>query len=194
MAKAKQPVNIEGIEFDALIDSENAFEAEVPSFPVEKGYEVSDGIILRPQKLSMTLLVGVSVTWRGRLSGGILRIPEVEARLKELYYKRKLITVVTSENIYRNMAIESISFNKSKEAGYTREIPINLKEVTVTHMQTAAIPASYGRSGATGENAGAASVTAASVPSEAADGEQNRSTILYNLANAAIKYFGGEGW
>lgn len=174
----KQRVNIEGIEFDALLDLDNEFTNKVPSYPVEKGYEVSDGIINEPQKLSLTLLMGISVTF----GGGTDRIPAVEAKLKALYYQRQPVTVTTSDNTYKNMAIESISFQRTAETGYTREIPISFKEVIVTESQTVMMPASYGRSGTTGENAGTASTNISQTPAgtDAAEGDSNGS-VLYNL-------------
>ena len=45
MAKAKQPVSIEGIEFDALLDEERVLTAESPDYPVEDGFSVNDTII-----------------------------------------------------------------------------------------------------------------------------------------------------
>lgn len=57
MARAKQPVSINGIEFDALIDESRTLEATVPEYSVESGFSVSDAIILSPEKLDMTLFV-----------------------------------------------------------------------------------------------------------------------------------------
>ncbi len=48
MARAKQPVSVDDIEFDALIDSEEGYEADVPEYPTEKGFSVSDTIVLKP--------------------------------------------------------------------------------------------------------------------------------------------------
>lgn len=45
MAKAKKPVTINGIPFDALIDEERTYEAESPDYPVESGFVVHDTII-----------------------------------------------------------------------------------------------------------------------------------------------------
>lgn len=182
MLQAKQPVNIEGIEFDALIDEDVTLEADVPSYPVEKGFEISDGIILKPQKLSMTLFVGISVTWVSRLGTNIMRAQEVEQRLKELYFKRQPVTIITSDSKYTNMAITNISFRKSLETGYSREFPISFQEVRVTQSQTTTIPDSYGRSGATGVNAGTANITVSQTPpgkKVETDGEQSKATILY---------------
>lgn len=51
MGKAKQPVSINGVEFDALIDSDEGYEAQVPEYPTEKGFSVSDNITLKPETL-----------------------------------------------------------------------------------------------------------------------------------------------
>ena len=51
MGKATQPVSIDGIEFDALIESTEGFEAEVPEYSIETGFSVSDTIILKPETL-----------------------------------------------------------------------------------------------------------------------------------------------
>ena len=51
----KQPVNINGIEFDALLNEEYAMEASSPEYIVESGYTIGDSIILSAENLSMTL-------------------------------------------------------------------------------------------------------------------------------------------
>ena len=67
MARAKQPVSVDDIEFDALIDSEEGYEADVPEYPTEKGFSVSDTIVLKADTLNMTLYVtDTPVTWRKR--------------------------------------------------------------------------------------------------------------------------------
>ena len=42
MARALQPVSIEDVEFDALVDSTETLSADAPTYPVETGFEVSD--------------------------------------------------------------------------------------------------------------------------------------------------------
>ena len=57
MARAKQPVSVNGIEFDALISQTDTLEATVPEYTVEDGFVVSDAIILNPEKLDMVLYI-----------------------------------------------------------------------------------------------------------------------------------------
>lgn len=163
MARAKQPVSIDGIEFDALIDQSIDYSAEVPEYPTEEGFSVSDTIVLKPETISMTLFVtDTPVTWKQRFGSGSGRVENVVKRLEELYFSKKVITIVTSDAVYDNMAITSISIAKSTSVGYAREIPISFKKIVVTESSTVTIPASYGKSGATGPSAGSANTSTAS--------------------------------
>ena len=163
MARARQPVSINGIEFDALIEESYDLEAQVPEYPTEKGFSVSDTIVLKPETISMTLFVtDTPVTWRNRHGSGIGRTEAVVKQLKNLYFSKQVVTVVTSDEVYDSMAITNISFAKSADVGYAREIPITLKKIVVTESATVTIPDSYGKSGTTGASGGTASTKSAS--------------------------------
>lgn len=202
MGKAKQPVSINGVEFDALIDSDEGYEAQVPEYPTEKGFSVSDNITLKPETLNMTLFVtDTPVTWKNRHGGGPGYTEGIVAQVKALYFAKQPVTVTTSESVYENMAITNLNIKKSTEVGYAREIPIVLKKIVVTESATVTIPDSYGKSGTTGASAGTASTTAASQGSggggssggsagSSSGGSSNGSnkqgggSILYNAASS----------
>ena len=126
MGKATQPVSINGLEFDALIDESRTLEATVPEYSVESGFSVSDSVILNPEKLSMTLFVtNTPVTWYRRHGASPTRVDNVVKQLEELYFAKEPVTIVTSDATYTSMAIESITISKSLEIGYARQIPIS---------------------------------------------------------------------
>lgn len=198
MAKAKQPVSINGIEFDALIDETRTLEAAVPEYAVEKGYMVSDSIILNPEKLAMTLFVtNTPVTWRTRHGINPGRVEEVVKKLEELYFAREPVKIVTSDAVYSNMAIESLTISKTFEIGYAREIPIAFKKIEVTKIATTTIPDSYGKSGATGASGGTANTSSGSSGDSGGSGSSGGSSgsgnsggdddgsILWGIANSA---------
>lgn len=163
MARAKQPVSVGGIEFDALIDSEESYEAEVPEYPTEEGFSVSDTIVLKPDGLNMTLFItDTPVTWRNRHGSGPGRTEEVVKRLKDLYFRKQPVEVITSDKVYSDMAILTLSIKKSAEVGYAREVPISFKKIIVTSSKTVSIPASYGKSGQTGASGGTANTSSGS--------------------------------
>ena len=194
MARAKQPVSVDDIEFDALIDSEEGYEADVPEYPTEKGFSVSDTIVLKADTLNMTLYVtDTPATWRERTGSGPGKTEGVVRRLKDLYFAKKILEVTTTDCVYSNMVITSMNIKKSVEVGYAREIPIAFKKIEVTETATAEIPASYGKSGKTAKAAGKASTTAASTAGSSSSGgssasgsssSSSRGSVLYNAASS----------
>ena len=153
--KNKQPVNIAGIEFDAIIDSSESHTASVPEYPVDSGYSVSDNLALSPMELSMTLYVTATpVTWLGRHGSGEDRIRIICDDMMNLFESREMFEVITPDRIYSNMVIAELEIKRSQDIGYAIEIPITLKQVTVTFAAVTNIPASYARSGSTGSSVG----------------------------------------
>ena len=70
MARAKQPVSVDDIEFDALIDSEEGYEADVPEYPTEKGFSVSDTIVLKAEDVvALPVPEGFQRVFPGLLKG-----------------------------------------------------------------------------------------------------------------------------
>ncbi len=185
MSKKIQPVSIDGIEFDALITSSESLAADIPQYPVEDGYEVSDTMILKPLSLEITVFVSnTPLTHLERFGGAEkcrTRVDDVVAQLKKMRAGRKLVTITTNDATYRNMGLESMSIAKSLENGYARQIPMTFKEVIITSTQTVAVPASYGKSGATGASGGSASTSSSSSSSSGDSG--SNSTILHSMLN-----------
>lgn len=185
MSKARRPVAVAGIEFDALISESRTYEAKVPEYTVESGVAVSDDILLGSEKLDMTLyLTDTPVTWKNHAERG--RVESVIQQLEELYYSKSPVTVVTSEKTFTNMAITNITISKSFETGYAREIPISFQKIRVTSARTTYIPSSHGRSGRTQENAGTANTSNAGSGSTSDDAAAkksgSKSSILYGAA------------
>lgn len=194
MTKAKIPVSINGLEFDALISEDQTLGSTVPEYTVEEGSTMTDSIILNPEELSMVLFVtDTPVTWANRHGTTVGRTKDVVRQLKELFLSRMPVTVVTTDETYTNMAIENITLSKSSDVGTSREIPISFKKINTTKSETTTIPASYGKSGATKSAAGTASTASAaksastsggssSKSSGGSSGSNKKSSILYGAA------------
>ena len=192
-----QPVSVAGIEFAALLNETQTYTADIPSYPVEAGFSVSDNIALQPMELPLTLLISdTPLTWRGRARS----VTETEAMLKELYFKKTTFTVVTPSGTFNNMGITSMQIKKSTDLGFDKEVSLSLQEVPTTETRTTAIPSSYGKSGATGANAGTASTGTGSTSSSGGSGgsgssgssgggssskKESSGSILYNVASSA---------
>jgi hypothetical protein len=186
--RAKQPVSIAGIEFDALIDQSRQLDATIPQYVTEEGFKISDSIIIESETLSMTLYVtDTPVTWRSR--HGLGRTADVCNRLESLYFSRTPVTVVTSEGTFTNMGIQSITLSKNPETGYAREIPITFKKIRTTAVRDySGVASSYGNGGSTGVSAGTASQNKINWNSD--------STVARNLgiSTGAYKYLGLEAY
>lgn len=187
-----RPVSVAGIEFAALLNEDQSFSATIPDYPVETGFSVSDSIILQPMELPLTLLISdTPLTWRGRVRS----VAETEAMLKDLYFKKSTFTVVTPSGTFSNMGITAMSIKRSTELGFNKEVSLTLKEVNTTETKTAAIPASYGKGGATGANAGTAGTSQGSSGASSGGGsggggsgnskKESSGSILYGVASAA---------
>ncbi len=191
MARPKVPVSINGLEFDALMSESRSLSASVPEYSVEEGYVVSDSIILGTETLQMTLFVtNTPVTWYERHGSSRTRVKDVEKRLEQIFLNSEPVRVITNDAVYTSMAIESISFSKSLEQGYAREIPISFKKIRITKSRTTTIPSYYGKSGGTGTSAGSANTTTGSSGSGNGSGSdsnkdgKSKSSILYNVASS----------
>ena len=196
MAKKKlKPVSVAGIEFDALMDEQKSMSATVPSYPVENGFPVSDTIILEPLSISMTLYVSnTPVTWLHRHGSSQDRVNKICEEIENLWLEKKLVKIVTTDAIYKNMGITNISIKKSKEIGYAREITLQAQKVEVTKTKTVTIPDYLGKSGETGANAGSASTSkssgndsagsnSSSTSASSENEAEEKKSILYGVAN-----------
>lgn len=177
MARTKQPVSINGIEFDALIEESQDYTATVPEYPTEQGFVVSDTIVLNPETLTMTLfLTDTPVTWRRRHGTSQGRADTVVSNLKSLYMSKALVTVTTASGVFTSMAITNLTISKSADIGYAKEVPITLQKVITTSASTVTMPSSYGKSGASGASAGTANTSSGSAKS---------GSILYHITSSA---------
>lgn len=196
--KKLKPVSIAGIEFDALIEETKTLSATIPTYPVEKGFPVSDTIILEPIRIQMTLYVSnTPVTWLYRHGSSRDRVNKICEQLENLWLEKKLVKIVTTDAIYKNMGLTSLSIKKSKEIGYAREISLSAQKVCITSRKTVSIPSYLLKSGETAANAGTASVSNTSSKSSIARNTESSGgmnsgakssakksqSILYGVAN-----------
>lgn len=170
--KVLQPVSIWGIEFDALVDETKTLSSTVPAYPVENGFPVSDTIILDPISISMTLYVSnTPVTWLYRHGSSTDRVNKICELIEQKWLEKELAKIVTSDTIYTDMGITSISIKKSKEIGYAREISISAQKIRITSRETTEVPDYILKSGKTKSNSGTASTSNASEKASAGSSE-----------------------
>lgn len=181
MKKLKSPVTVGNVKFDVLMNESIDRSAEVPQYPVEDGYKVSDAVLISPLTISITALISnMPVTWKNKFKGQPHRTKTEVNKLIKLYEKRTLVSYYNRQKRYKNMAITSLSIPKTEEMTECVEISLTLQEVKVTKPKIVDIDASYMRSGTSGTYAG----TAATTTDDAKDSAE-KSSILYGLGSAA---------
>lgn len=186
------PVSINGIEFDALISQDKTYEAEIPDYPVETGFAVSDTITIKPVQLNLVLyLTPTPVTWADRHSGGREWVESVCDDLEEMFFSKELVEIVTMNETYTDMGITSLTISDTQEDGYAKKITCTAKKVFTTSTDTADIPAEIAQSGATGTAAGVASTSttdptassSSSSSSTTSEDSKKGQSILYGVAS-----------
>ena len=136
-----KPVTLAGISFDALVSEDRSYTADVPTYTVEDGFDVSDSINPKPLQLNLVLLVSATPgTWYKRNGHGRKRPEQICSKVEKKFFQKKLVKVVTVNKIYTNMAISSLAISHTKELGYSRQITIGLQKVYKTKRKTVSIP------------------------------------------------------
>ena len=158
MEKARIPASLNGIYFDAIITRETSYEADVPEYPIETGFYVTDAILRKPITLNVTAFISNSpVTWKNLRSKN--RLSKTLKKLENLYFSGELVTFTTSKRVYTSMAMTSLTVPETEEMANAVEVSFTLKQVRTTKSKTKTIPASYGLGGTTAESGGTANTT-----------------------------------
>ena len=157
MSKARIPASLGGIEFDCTISRERSYEADIPEYPVEDGYYVSDSIHKKPLTFELVVFVtNMPVTWAKRHAGNN-RVKNTIDSLVDLYLSGKLSTLVTPDKVYENMGITKLSVTEEDYVN-AAEITLSLKQVTVTSADIIVV-SSYNYSGSSSDGAGSSATT-----------------------------------
>lgn len=179
MIKATIPSSLGGIEFDCTVSRTKTLEAEVPQYPVESGFDVSDGIFYSPVTLEVVATVTETpVTWRNKHSGQN-RIKRICDQLEELFFSRKLVTFITPDKVYTNMAIVSMSTPTEAQSNLV-DISFSLRQITVTSASTVNVSSDYSQSGDSKEDAG-------TTDTSSEKSESKKGSILSKLYSWQVK-------
>ena len=155
MRKATTPSNLGGIYFDAIIKRERTYESDVPEYPTEEGFYVSDAVMKKPLVLSVTAFISdTPVTWKQLRQKN--RVSVTIKKLENLYFASKPVKFATSNKSYPDMVISSLTIPETEDMANAVEISLTLKQIRVVKAKTSSIPSSYGLGGNTAESGGTA--------------------------------------
>ena len=150
------------VEFDALIERQDAMSSQVPQYTTESGFSVTDTIINDQETLQITAIFSdTPVTWRTRTGHkpAMGRAQKMAMKLRSFWLKKKVLTVTMRDRTYKNMVITSITVKKSSDSGHSLEIDLQMTHIDVTARKTAKIAKKKKKSGKTKAKQGKANKT-----------------------------------
>ena len=140
----KDGYSVGAVELDLILDESHSKNAQVTENPLQEGRAVSDGIYLELREGSLTGLVSNhsikhSVPPDRQTAEGLLdkaenyqlenRAKQAWEDLKSLMDSKQLVTIVTSLEVYDNVAITSIETERDGDSGDALEIKVGFKQV-----------------------------------------------------------------
>ena len=146
----KEGYSVGAVELDLILDESHSKNAQVTENPLQDGRAVSDGIYLELREGSLTGLVSNhsikhSVPPDRQTAEGLLdkaenyqlenRANQAWEDLKSLMDSKRLVTIVTSLEVYNNVAITSIETERDGDTGDALEIKVGFKQVQKVQLR-----------------------------------------------------------
>lgn len=151
----KEGYKVGSVELDLILDEEHSKSAQVTENPLQDGRAISDGIFLELQEGSLTGLVTNHSVKLAEKRAKQLELQDSEtlmaeaenyqlenrARqawidLKAVMDAKQPVTIVTSLEVYDNVAITNISTERNGDSGDALEIKVSFRQIlTVSLME-----------------------------------------------------------
>lgn len=134
MAVATQPTAIVSLNdwnnafyFDAAIDRTEQMQANVTQYAVEDGTTITDGAILSLPRMTVNGIISATpLTWKGYHEQGYTGATNEVEKLKNLWKKRKRVSVFTRNRVYDDMLISGLTISESEDIKQGYEISVDL--------------------------------------------------------------------
>ena len=151
----KEGYKVGSVEIDLILDEDHSKSAQVTENPLQDGRAISDGIFLELQEGSLTGLVTNHSVKRAEERAKQLELQDsetlmaeaknyqLENRAKQAWVDLKAVmdakqpvTIVTSLEVYDNVAITNISTERNGDSGDALEIKVSFRQIlTVSLME-----------------------------------------------------------
>lgn len=151
----KDGYKVGSVELDLILDEDHSKSAQVTENPLQDGRAISDGIFLELQEGSLTGLVTNHSVKRAEERAKQLELQDsetlmaeaenyqLENRAKQAWIDLKAVmdakqpvTIVTSLEVYDNVAITNISTERNGDSGDALEIKVSFRQIlTVSLME-----------------------------------------------------------
>ena len=128
--------------FDAVTRRTDAKTSRVSNHPVENGFIISDHVLVENTKLSVEgIISNANNSLLNRAVGIISDQESARQFLNEVFNARKVVTLVTPEEIYDNLIITSLQFTKDKPTRQEINFSLRLEQIRTVVSKTALVSA-----------------------------------------------------
>lgn len=137
------------VDLDVLKSEAHEWTADATSNPVEIGSNVTDHILLLPDRITISGMISdapLSPQAAARFSGGIdgavttTRVQTAFDFLRALHEKRLPVTIYTKHKIYADMAMVGCSIPRNRETGAAVEFTLQFSHIRMVSTQTTTVP------------------------------------------------------
>ena len=129
---------IGNILIDAFISEDHEQSGSITRYPVEEGSDISDHIILDPDKLTIQGIVGPKELTEGSQFVNTTR--SVFTDITNLRLSKTLVSVVTGLKVYENMFITNFSVPRTAQNGGSLLFNMSLEQSRIVSSQVVQIP------------------------------------------------------
>ena len=150
----KEGYKVGSVELDLILDEDHSKSAQVTENPLQDGRAISDGIFLELQEGSLTGLVTNHSVKRAEERAKQLELQDSETLMAEAEnYKlenrarqawvdlkavmdaKQPVTIVTSLEVYDNVAITNISTERNGDSGDALEIKVSIRQILTVSLK-----------------------------------------------------------
>lgn len=150
----KEGYKVGSVELDLILDEDHSKSAQVTENPLQDGRAISDGIFLELQEGSLTGLVTNHSVKRAEERAKQLELQDsetlmaeaenyqLENRAKQAWVDLKAVmdakqpvTIVTSLEVYDNVAITNISTERNGDSGDALEIKVSFRQILTVSLK-----------------------------------------------------------
>lgn len=132
-------VRIDGYPIDLAVTEEHKLEADVTTYPVEKGADIADHVRSKPAEVTLEGVVsdtpmGAIALDQSRVAlADVKALPSLDAfqRLKALQASPKLVTVETSLGKYESMVLTSLVVPRAKDTTKGLKFTVTFTQITL---------------------------------------------------------------
>ena len=132
---------INDLSLDLILTEEEKLSGRATSNPVEEGADISDSIELDPLVLTMTGFI-TNTPVKDIEGSSSNRYQDSVHALKEIRKTKLPVTIVATEEVYENMAIEELTIPRNVSLGESVELSLAFRQINIIKSQTAVISVS----------------------------------------------------